>query len=63
MLSRGCILRREIQGLDPDKLEHGQLSEWMKAHPRKKELSEEKRAQLCETMRKIRGMEKMVVDV
>jgi hypothetical protein len=49
--------------LDPDKLEHGQLSEWMKAPPRKKELSEEKKAQLCETMGKIRGMERMGLDV
>jgi len=63
MLNRNCVLRKGIHGLDPDKPEEKQLKDWMKKHPRKKELSEEKKARLRERMRQIRRMEKVRVEV
>lgn len=58
MLRQGCVLRRGIQGLDPDKPEETQLSKWIKAHPRKREISEEERAELRERIKRIPGMQK-----
>ena len=58
MLSRNCVLKRGIQGLDPDKPEETQLSKWIKAHARKREISEEERADLQERIKRIPGMQK-----
>ncbi len=43
MLNRGCIIRKGIAGLDPDKPEDFQLKRWMEVHPahEKSVLSEE----------------------
>ncbi len=43
MLNRDCILKTGIRGLYPDKEEKPQLQEWMKKHPRKKQLSDKEK--------------------
>jgi len=48
MLSRGCQIRKGIQGLDPDRPEEDQLERWMNAHPPCRELSDEERAVMRE---------------
>jgi hypothetical protein len=53
MLNRDCILKTGIRGLDPDKEEKPQLQEWMKKHPRKRELSDEEK---IERRKKAEGM-------
>ena len=43
MLSRNCKIRKGISGIDPDKAEEPQLKKWFKAHPVKREWSEEEK--------------------
>lgn len=43
MLERNCIVRKGIEGLDPDQAEEYQLEKWLKAHPEKRSLSKEER--------------------
>ena len=43
MLERNCIIRKGIEGLDPDQAEEYQLKKWLKAHPEKRVLSKEER--------------------
>lgn len=43
MLSRNCQIRKGIVGIDPDKAEEPQLKKWFKAHPVKREWSEEEK--------------------
>lgn len=43
MLSRGCQIRKGIQGLDPDKPEEDQLEKWIDGHPPCRELSNEEK--------------------
>lgn len=53
MLNRDCILKTGIRGLDPDREERPQLQEWMRKHPRKRELSDEEK---IERRKKAEGM-------
>lgn len=46
MLERNCIIRKGIEGLDPDQAEEYQLKKWMKAHPERRVLSKEERASI-----------------
>ncbi len=41
MLSRNCIVRRGITGLDPNEPEEPQLKRWLDDHPVKREMSED----------------------
>jgi Holliday junction resolvase RusA-like endonuclease len=54
MLSRDCIIRRGITGLDPNEEEEPQLRVWMKDHPERKALSDCERAELEKRMEKCR---------
>lgn len=52
MLDRDCILKAGIRGLDPDKEEKPQLQEWLRKHPRKRQVTTEERAELKERLKK-----------
>jgi hypothetical protein len=52
MLNRDCILKTGIRGLDPDREERPQLQEWMRKHPRKREVTTEERAEIKERLKK-----------
>ena len=46
MLKRNCIVKKGIAGLDPDAEEEPQLRRWLADHPKRREMSEEKKAAL-----------------
>lgn len=52
MLDRDCILKTGIRGLDPDREERPQLQEWMRKHPRKRQVTTEERAEIKERLKK-----------
>jgi len=52
MLNRDCILKTGIRGLDPDREEKPQLQEWMRKHPRKRQVTNEERAEIKERLKK-----------
>jgi hypothetical protein len=54
MLGRDCILKSGIRGLDPDREEKPQLQEWMKKHPRKREVTDEDRTRRTDHLKKHR---------
>lgn len=43
MLNRKITIKKGIMGINPDKDEEAQLKKWLKAHPAKKELTEEEK--------------------
>jgi len=51
MLKRDCIVNKNTVGLNPEEPEAPQLKKWMKAHPVKRERSEEEKAKLRESFR------------
>jgi len=57
MLSRNCQIRKGISGIDPDKAEEPQLRKWIKAHPVKRELSEEEKIAFKKRIFKIKQEE------
>ncbi len=54
MLNRDCILKTGIRGLDPDKEEKPQLQEWMRKHPRKRQVTDEDRTRRTDHLKKHR---------
>ncbi|MHB8772805.1 MAG: hypothetical protein ACYC7J_17565 [Syntrophales bacterium] len=46
MLKRNCIVKRGIAGLDSDQEEEPQLRRWLADHPKRRGMSEEKKAAL-----------------
>ena len=52
MLTRNCVISRGIKGLDPDREEGPQLKRWLKAHPPKRELTDEERKKLSDRLLK-----------
>ena len=52
MLGRDCILKTGIRGLDPDREERPQLQEWLRKHPRKRQVTNEERAEIKERLKK-----------
>jgi len=50
MLNRNCIIRRGIEGLDPDAPEGMQLRRWLKAHPERRDLSKEDREKMTQRL-------------
>lgn len=54
MLERDCILKTGIRGLDPDKEEKPQLQDWMRKHPRKKQVTDEDRTRRTDHLKKHR---------
>jgi len=52
MLSRNCIIKTGMLGLDPDKEERPQLQLWLKNHPAKQEISDEDREKRRELMKR-----------
>lgn len=52
MLNRDCILKTGIRGLDPDREERPQLQEWLRKHPRKRQVTNEERAEIKERLKK-----------
>jgi hypothetical protein len=52
MLNRDCILKSGIRGLDPDREERPQLQEWLRKHPRKRQVTTEERAEIKERLKK-----------
>jgi len=52
MLDRDCILKSGIRGLDPDREERPQLQEWMRKHPRKRQVTIEEKAEIKERLKK-----------
>jgi len=52
MLNRDCILKSGIRGLDPDREERSQLQEWLRKHPRKRQVTTEERAEIKERLKK-----------
>ena len=58
MLSRNCIIKTGMLGLDPDKEERPQLQLWLKNHPQKQKISDEDRAQRRKRMTEISTVKK-----
>lgn len=54
MFKRNCQIKTGIKGLDPDREESPQLKIWMRKHPEKKKMSDEKKQELREKMKKVR---------
>lgn len=54
MLEQNCVVGKGMVGLDPEREEQPQLKRWLRIHPRKKELTEERKMVLREKMKKIR---------
>jgi len=57
MLNRDCILKTGIRGLDPDREERPQLQEWMRKHPKKRQVTDEDRTRRTEHLKKHRFSE------
>ena len=53
MLKRNCIIKKGIEGLDPDLDEALQLKRWLKAHPVKKEPTDQERKVMRQRFKKI----------
>jgi hypothetical protein len=56
MLARNCIIRKGIEGLDPNQSEEEQLTRWLKAHPEKRSLSEKERERVAQRLTGARGL-------
>lgn len=56
MLSRNCIVKKGITGIDPNRAEEEQLKKWFRDHKRKKVLTEAERQVIRERL----GVEKAV---
>ncbi len=56
MLNRNCKIGKAIKGIDPDKDQDIEEAKWLNKHPAKKEMSEDRRAELRERMKKMRFM-------
>jgi len=54
MLDRNIVIRKGIEGLDPDHDEAYQLRRWLKAHPEKRELSKTEREERATRMTTLR---------
>ena len=54
MLNRDCILKTGIRGLDPDREERPQLQEWLRKHPKKRQVTDEDRTRRTEHLKKHR---------
>ena len=58
MLERNCIIKKGIEGLDPDHEEEHQLRKWIKAHPEKRKLTEEEKERLARMGQKLAEIRK-----
>jgi hypothetical protein len=55
MLERNCIIRRGIEGLDPDQAEDYQLKKWLRDHPAKRVLSKKDREKVAQRFASSQG--------
>jgi hypothetical protein len=55
MLERNCIIRRGIEGLDPNYLEDDQLKKWLRDHPEKRMLSKTEREKIGQKLAETQG--------
>ena len=55
MLDRNIVIRKGVEGLDPDHDEAYQLRRWLKAHPEKRELSKTEREERTRRLAASRG--------
>ena len=62
MLERNCVIRKGIEGLDPDQDEDYQLKKWLRDHPEKKTLSKTERGKIAQKFAATQGVKMGISD-